>query len=110
MVEYIPDRGDIIWLEFDPQKGKEPKKKRPALVVSPKSYNSKTGLTFVFPMTSKKKDYPFEVEIKYEKVQGVILSDQLKSFDWRGRKAQFISKATDEVIYESIEKFKVLLK
>ncbi len=110
MVEYIPDRGDLVWLEFAPQTGKEPKKKRPALVISPKIYNAKTGLATVFPITSNKKGYPFEVVISHEKIQGVILSDQLKSLDWQIRKAQFIGNTTDEVIYEVIERFTLLLK
>lgn len=110
MVEYIPDRGDVVWLEFDPQKGKELKKTRPALIISPRAYNAKRGLALVFPITSKKKCYPFEVEIEHQKVQGAILSDQIKSVDWQIRKASFIEKMPEELVLSSIEKFQVLLK
>ena len=90
MVGYIPKRGDIIWLEFDPQKGKEIQKTRPALTISPHSYNLKTGLGLFMPITSQIKGYPFEVLIDEDKIQGAILCDQIRSLDWRARKAQFI--------------------
>ncbi|MDR3325127.1 MAG: endoribonuclease MazF [Spirochaetaceae bacterium] len=106
---YVPDRGDLIWLDFDPQSGHEQKGKRPALVLSPKEYNKKVGLGVFCPMTSREKDYPFEVKVKNEKIQGVILSDQIKSLDWTKRKAEFISKATDDEIAEVADKISTLI-
>jgi len=89
--EYIPERGDIVWINFDPQSGHEQKGKRPAIVLSPKEYNKKVGLGLFCPITSKIKNYPFEVEISSKKINGVVLSDQIKSFDWRTREIEFIS-------------------
>ena len=85
---FIPDRGQIVWIDFDPQSGHEQSGRRPALVVSPADYNEKVGLSLLCPITSQVKGYPFEVEIpKGLGVSGVILSDQVKSLDWRARKA-----------------------
>ena len=88
MTEYVPDQGDIVWLEFDPQSGHEQKGRRPALVLSPISYNQKVGLMVCCPITTKSKGYPFEVEVNTKEVTGVVLADQVKSLDWRARKAQ----------------------
>lgn len=96
---YIPQRGDIVWLNFDPQSGHEQKGKRPALVLSPKEYNKKTGLALFCPITSKIKKYPFEVMVEGE-VAGVVLSDQLKILDWRTRKATYVMKAGKKVVSE----------
>ena len=88
---YVPQRGDIVWLNFTPQSGHEQRGKRPALVLSPKNYNEKTSLCLCLPITSKVKGYPFEVPLpKGLKVEGVILSDQVKSLDFIARKAEFI--------------------
>ncbi len=106
---YIPERGDIIWLDFTPQSGHEQMGKRPAIVVSPKEYNEKVGLGLFCPITSKEKGYPFEVKIENKKIDGVILSDQLKSLDWKSRNAEFIVKAKKEEINEVIEKISVLI-
>ncbi len=106
---YVPDRGDLIWLNFDPQSGHEQKGKRPALVISPKEYNEKVGLGIFCPITSQEKGYPFEVKINNKKIQGVILSDQIKNLDWRKRNAEFISKVTNEEIEEVISKFSTLI-
>jgi len=84
---YIPNKGDIVWLEFDPRLGHEQKGKRPALVLSPLAYNEKVGLALFCPITSHEKGYPFEVKISGKAINGVVLSDQVKSFDWRSRKA-----------------------
>jgi mRNA interferase MazF len=86
MVTYIPDRGDIVWLEFEPQKGKAIQKTRPTLIISPKAYNQKTQLALCMPITSKIKNYPFEVVIHDKDIKGAILSDQMRSFDWHARK------------------------
>jgi mRNA interferase MazF len=106
---YIPDRGDIVRLNFDPQTGHEQKGKRPAIVISPKEYNEKTGLGLFCPITSKIKDYPFEVKIETYKINGVVLSDQIKSFDWKTIEVQFITKDSPEKIEEVISKLSVLI-
>jgi mRNA interferase MazF len=94
MSSYVPDRGDLVWLEFTPQAGSEQRRRRPALVLSPKSYNGKVGLALFCPLTSKVKGYPFEVELPdgYA-VSGVVLADQLKGLDWRSRKVNFSSES-----------------
>jgi mRNA interferase MazF len=106
---YIPSRGDLVWLNFTPQSGHEQMGKRPALVLSPKEYNSKTGLAIFCPITSKEKGYPFEVQIINRKINGVILSDQIKSLDWSSRQVEYISKVTESELEEVIEKLKVLV-
>lgn len=107
--QYIPERGDLIWLNFTPQAGHEQAGKRPAIVISPSSYNSKTNLMIACPITSKIKNYPFEVLVNGKKISGVVLADQVKSLDWKARKATFIEKATDSVINEIQEKLILLI-
>ncbi len=98
---YVPDRGDIVWLQFDPHAGHEQAGRRPAFVVSPRAYNSKVGLALVCPITSRVKGYPFEVLLPAEgKARGAILSDQLKSLDWRSRNAVRFDRASDNVVHE----------
>ena len=98
---YIPDRGDVVWLQFDPRAGHEQAGLRPAFVVSPRAYNKKVGLALFCPVTSKVKGYPFEVPLPKEcKARGVVLSDQLKSLDWRARKAARFDRAPEEVVQE----------
>ncbi|MCL1817325.1 MAG: endoribonuclease MazF [Spirochaetaceae bacterium] len=106
---YSPGRGDIVWLNFNPGSGHEQKGKRPAIVISPKEYNEKTGLGLFCPITSKEKDYPFEVKIVDKKIQGVVLSDQIKSLDWKTRGIEFIAKAAAEKIDEIVGKISLLL-
>ena len=90
---YVPERGDLVWLTFDPHAGHEQAGRRPAVVVSPRAYNGKVGLALFCPITGKRKGYPYEVEIPPAlTISGVILSDQLKSLDWRARKAQYICR------------------
>jgi mRNA interferase MazF len=99
MATYVPDRGDLVWLEFTPQAGSEQRGRRPALVLSPKAYNGKVGLALFCPVTSKIKGYPFEVRLPDKSaVSGVVLSDQLKSLDWRSRKVEFIERASSDVM------------
>ena len=99
--DYVPDRGDIVWLHFDPQAGHEQAGRRPAFVVSPRAYNRKVGLALFCPISSRVKGYPFEVALSEGgKVDGVILSDQMKSLDWRARKASRFDRATDDVVQE----------
>jgi mRNA interferase MazF len=107
--KYIPDRQDIVWLEFDPQKGRETKKTRPALIISPREYNAKVGLALCIPITSKIKNYPFEVIIEGKKITGAILADQIRSHNWQERKAEFIMKCYENTFSEVIEKIKALI-
>ena len=89
---YVPKRGDAIWINFNPQAGHEQAGRRPAIVLSPQSYNGKVGLCLLCPITNQTKGYPFEVLIPAGLgVTGVILSDQGKSLDWRVRNAEFIT-------------------
>ena len=99
MSSYVPERGDLVWLEFTPQAGTEQRGRRPALVLSPKSYNRKVGLALFCPVTSRVRGYPFEVQLPDgSAVSGVVLSDQLKSLDWISRKVKFIERASSDVI------------
>jgi mRNA interferase MazF len=109
MVKYVPRRGDIVWLEFDPQKGREIQKTRPALTISPQEYNIKTGMGLFMPITSKIKGYPFEIVIDSGGIQGAILCDQMRSLDWKSRKAKFISSLSDAIFTEALAKFLLLL-
>lgn len=109
MVKYAPNPGDIVWLEFDPQKGKEIQKTRPALTISPHSYNLKTGLGLFMPITSKVKGYPFEVVIDEGDIQGAILCDQIRSLDWKARKCKFVIHLQPLILEEVLAKFQVLL-
>jgi mRNA interferase MazF len=107
--EYVPARGDIVWLNFNPQTGHEQTGKRPALVISPKEYNEKVGLAVFCPITSIEKGYPFEVKVKRGKIDGVILSDQVKSLDWKKREAEYIIKASIGEIEEVVSKLRILI-
>ena len=108
---YVPKRGDAVWLNFNPQAGSEQAGHRPAVVISPASYNGRVGLAIVCPITSKSKGYPFEVTIpEGHKLSGVILSDQVKSMDWRVRKASFIEKMPGRVIEEVLAKLETLTR
>jgi mRNA interferase MazF len=110
MVAYVPDRGDLVWLQFDPQTGHEQAGRRPALTLSPIEYNEKVGLAIFCPVTGNEKGYPFEVKIEEQKLQGVILADQVKSLDWRKREAKFIVKAPVKVVNEVIKLLGTLVK
>lgn len=108
--EYVPERGDIVWLQFNPQAGHEQAGHRPALVISPKSYNQKVGLALFCPITSNIKGYPFEVVFPEEhKVSGAILSDQIKNLDWRKRNAKRLARAPKEVVDEVLARIHALL-
>jgi mRNA interferase MazF len=96
---YIPRRGDIVWLTFTPQIGHEQAGRRPAFVVSPYEYNKKVGLFLACPITSQIKGYPFEVRISTKTgIDGVILTDHIKSLDWKARKAEFVESSAPELI------------
>lgn len=109
-IKYVPSRGDIVWLEFNPQAGSEQAGRRPALVISPKPYNQKVGLSLFCPITSKVKGYPFEIAIPNNlKISGVILCDQIKSLDWRNRNAKFICKLPENILQDAFAKIKLLI-
>jgi mRNA interferase MazF len=107
---YVPDAGHAIWLTFDPQAGHEQAGRRPAVVLSPASYNRRTGLLLACPVTSQVKGYPFEVALPPESsVSGVVLSDQIKSADWRARQAAFICELPEATIADIVAKLSALL-
>ncbi len=107
--EVIPAMGDVVWLEFDPQAGHEQAGHRPALVISPAAYNGKSGLMVCCPMSTKIKGHPFEVVTEVDGVQSAILSDQVKSLDWRIRKAKKKASVSPEVLAHVRAKIKALL-
>ncbi len=109
---YVPDRNHLIWLEFTPQTGREQAGRRPALVLSPKAYNEVTSLAIVCPITSKVKGYPFEVAIPdgLAIAGGVVLADQVKSIDWRARRAAFADAAPADLIDALWRKLRALLE
>ena len=107
---YIPARGDVVWITLNPQAGHEQAGRRPAVVLSPSSYNGKLGLAILCPITSQVKGYPFEVSLPSgSKLGGVILADQVKSLDWRIRRAEFICKLRRETTQEVLDKLDTLL-
>jgi mRNA interferase MazF len=109
MVKYVPDQGDIVWLDFEPQKGNEIKKTRPALVISCKKYNAKTNLAIFMPITSQIKHYPFELEVNINGKAGAILCDQVRSLDWKERKATKITTLSNELLEAAISKLSLLI-
>jgi mRNA interferase MazF len=110
LVSYIPNRGDAVWLQFNPQAGHEQAGRRPALVLSPESYNGRVGLAILCPITSQIKGYPFEVLIPPGlTIIGAILADQVKSLDWRVRRAEYICTVPDEVVQVVLQRLGTLL-
>ena len=108
---YVPERGDIVWLQFDPQAGHEQAGKRPALVLSPSAYNGRVGLALLCPITSQQKGYPFEVALPGGlRIPGVVLADQVKSLDWRFRRAERVDGVPLAVLDETVAKIRVLLE
>lgn len=100
---YVPRYGDVVWVEFDPQVGKEQAGRRPALVLSRTDYNERSGLCLCCPITSRSKDYPLEVALPAGlDVRGVILADHVKSIDWRGRRTEFMCTAPGTVCRDVI--------
>lgn len=107
---YVPRCGDVVWITLNPQAGHEEAGRRPAVVISPQSYNAKVGLAIFCPVTSQIKGYPFEVPIPAGlPVAGAVLSDQLKSLDWRARNAELICTLTAVTISEVLQKLATLL-
>ena len=109
--DYIPDRGDVIWIDLNPEAGHEQGGRRPVLVLSPSSYNGKVGLAIMCPITNQVKDYPFEVEIPSGlNVTGVVLSDRVKCLDWKVRKAEFMCKLPMNTTFEVLKKLITLIR
>lgn len=107
---YVPDRGDAVWLNFDPQAGHEQAGRRPALVLSPQAYNRKVGLAILCPITNQVKGYPFEVVIPDGlRVSGCVLSDQVKNLDWKSREASLITRLPGSVTSEVLLKLRTLI-
>jgi len=107
---YIPVRGDVVWINLNPQTGHERKGRRPALVLSPEDYNKKVGLAIFCPITNQVKGYPFEVLIPEGlKTSGVILADQVKSLDWKTRNTELICQIPEEVTKIVLERIYTLL-
>ncbi len=110
LMAYIPNRGDIVWLAFNPQAGHEQVGRRPALVLSPAAYNSRVGLALLCPVTTRIKEYPFEVLIPEGlKIKGAVLSDQVKSLDWKIRQAELICSLPTAAVDEVLHKLNTLL-
>src|SRR5277367_2765584 len=106
---FVPERGDVVWISLNPQAGHEQRGRRPALVLSPAAYNRKVGLALFCPLTTQIKGYPFEVLLPVGlKAQGAILSDQLKSLDWRARRAELLCRLPADVTTEVLEKLSSL--
>ncbi|HJV33962.1 endoribonuclease MazF [Geomonas sp.] len=108
---YIPEKGDVVWLDFDPQAGHEQGGRRPAFVLSPAIYNSKTGLMLCCPITTQIKGYPFEVAVEDAgNAQGVILADQVKSLDWQVRRAEKKGAVSKEILKQVMGKIMAILE
>jgi len=109
VTSYVPDAGDIVMMDFDPQVGREQAKRRPALVLTDQRYNRASGLAVVCPLTSKRRPYPFALPITIDKVEGAVLVDQWKSMDWIGRQAKFHSTAEPALVSKVRQYVAVLL-
>lgn len=108
---YVPDAGDLVWLTFDPQAGHEQRGRRPALVLSPHTYNRRAGLAIACPVTSQAKGYPFEVALPPSgTIGGVVLADHVRSLDWRERRVKLAGRAPDSVIEDVRERLRPLLR
>lgn len=107
---YVPDTAEVVWLEFDPQAGHEQAGHRPALVISPASYNGKSGLMVCCPISTKIKGHPFEVLTQVDGVDCVVLSDQVKSLDWKVRRAKRKTVVSADVMLHVRAKIKALMQ
>lgn len=101
MAAYIPRQGDFVVVSFDPQSGHEQSGRRPALVVSKNLYNQKTGLAFVCPLTKTFRNYPFHLPVHTERVTGFVMTEQIKSIDFRVRNVKFVEKASPDMLDEA---------
>jgi mRNA interferase MazF len=107
---YVPETGDIIWMSFEPQMGREQRGHRPVLVLSPRAYNDRRALALVCPITSKVKGHSFEIALPLDsEIAGAVLFDQLRSVDWRARHVKFASRAPADVLAEVRERLRPLL-
>jgi mRNA interferase MazF len=107
---YVPDAGDLIWMTFDPQTGHEQRGRRPALVLSPRLYNGKTGLALACRVTSRVKGYPFEVLLpETGTITGVVLSDQVRNLDWQARRAVFGDRVSPEILTDVRERLRTVI-
>lgn len=107
---YVPDTGEVVWLEFDPQAGHEQAGHRPALVLSPAGYNGKTGLMVCCPISTKIKGHPFEVVTQLDGIDCAVLSDQVKSLDWKIRRAKKKAVVSEDILVHVRAKMKALLQ
>ena len=107
--KYIPERGDVVWVSFDPVRGHEQRGRRPALIVSPRSYNSASGLALACPVTSHIKGYPFEVKVVIQKKESAVLVDQIRSIDWNERNVEKILTAPAHVVEETQERLEKII-
>ena len=98
MVKYIPEQGDIVALNFDPQSGHEQKGRRPAIIISNKIFNQYLGLAFACPITNSKRDFPFHIKVESENITGYIMGEQMKSIDYNSRNIKFIEKANAKTL------------
>lgn len=96
--EYIPQKGDLVILTFDPSAGHEQQGRRPALILSNESFNKALGLAIACPITNTNRDFPFHVEVKSENLTGFIMTEQIKSIDYKVRKAKFVEKVNDDIL------------
>lgn len=109
VAKHVPQAGDVVWINFDPQAGREQARRRPALVITEEAYNRASGLVIVCALTSRRKGYPFELPATVDKVQGAVLVDHIKSFDWAARNASFHSKADPALLNRVRAYLEVLL-
>jgi mRNA interferase MazF len=98
VVKYIPEQGDIVALNFDPQSGHEQKGRRPAIIMSNKIFNQHLGLAFACPITNTKRDFPFHIAVESENITGYIMAEQMKSIDYKSRNIKFIEKANAQMV------------
>ena len=98
VARYVPRAGDVVWINFDPQVGREQAKRRLALVLTEETYNRASGLAVVCAITSRRKSYPFELPLKVGNIEGAVLVDHIKSFDWMGRNVTFHSKVNSLIL------------
>jgi mRNA interferase MazF len=96
VVKYIPEQGDIVILNFDPQSGHE--QRGPAIIVSNKTFNQYLGLAFACPITNRQRDYPFHIKVESQKITGFIMTEQIKSIDYNSREIKFVEKANSDTI------------
>jgi len=106
---YVPSRGHVVWVNFNPVRGHEQRGRRPALIVSSEKYNAKSGLALLCPITSQIKGYPFEVNLTLKAASGVVLADQIRSIDWAERRVQKIGVVSEKTMSEIQELLKKLI-